>query len=164
MSRLDASARSGTPRGARAGRTRAGAVPGRRVGATAVALWLLAGAGLGLTGAAAQTSGAAPPAPRELPAEPPAFTPSEETPEQFPPGEGRDDTFASCTGCHNFKLVAAQGMSRRQWEDSLDWMVRRHGMPELSGAERERVLSYLEGAFPPRAPAAQRGWQNPFLR
>jgi len=55
-------------------------------------------------------------------------------------------------------------MSRRQWEDSLDWMVRRHGMPELSGAERERVLSYLEGAFPPRAPAAQRGWQNPFLR
>jgi hypothetical protein len=64
--------------------------------------------------------------------------------------------------CHNFKLVAAQGMSRRQWEDTLAWMTQRHGMPPLEGAERERVLSYLESTFPAQPPRARGGWQNPF--
>lgn len=122
-------------------------------------------AGLVPIGVDAQTSGLAPPPQRTAPPEPPGFVPGEERPEEFPAGGGRDDTFATCTGCHNFKLVAAQGMSRRQWSDSLDWMTTRHGMPELDASERDRVLDYLEGAFPPRAPAAARGgWQNPFLR
>ena len=42
------------------------------------------------------------------------FTPREETPEQFPAGAGREEAFYACTACHNFKLVAAQGMTRRQ--------------------------------------------------
>jgi cytochrome c553 len=92
----------------------------------------------------------------------PAFTPSEETPEQFPTGAGRDETFYACTACHNFKLVAAQGMTRRQWEDSLAWMTQRHNMPPLEGKERETVLNYLEAAFPPHAPASRGGWRNPF--
>jgi hypothetical protein len=91
-----------------------------------------------------------------------SFAPREETPEQFPAGPGRDETFYACTACHNFKLVAAQGMNRRQWEDSLDWMTKRHGMPPLTGAERETVLSYLESTFPPRLPPGRGGWQNPF--
>ena len=37
------------------------------------------------------------------------FTPRDETPEQFPAGAGRDETFYACTACHNFKLIAAQG-------------------------------------------------------
>jgi hypothetical protein len=75
---------------------------------------------------------------------------------------GREETFYACTACHNFKLVAAQGMNRRQWEDSLDWMVSKHGMNPLEGNDRKVVLDYLETAFPPRAPAGG-GWQNPFL-
>lgn len=96
-------------------------------------------------------------------AQSPAFQPGEEEPEQFPAGAGRDETFYACTACHNFKLVAAQGMTRRQWEDSLAWMTQRHGMPPLEAKEREVVLGYLETTFPPRAPASRGGWQNPFL-
>ena len=90
------------------------------------------------------------------------FTPSEETPEQFPAGAGRDDTFYACTACHNFKLVAAQGMTRRQWEDSLQWMTDKHKMSPLPDKEKKIVLDYLEATFPPRAPTPGRGWQNPF--
>ena len=34
------------------------------------------------------------------------FTPGDESPEDFPAGAGRDETFYACTACHNFKLVA----------------------------------------------------------
>ena len=40
------------------------------------------------------------------------YTPRDESPEQFVAGAGRDETFYACTACHNFKLVAAQGLSR----------------------------------------------------
>jgi hypothetical protein len=95
-------------------------------------------------------------------AQPAQFTPSEETPEQFPAGPGRDDTFYACTACHNFKLVAAQGMTRRQWEDSLQWMTDKHKMAPLPDKEKKIVLDYLEATFPPSAPTPGRGWQNPF--
>ena len=90
------------------------------------------------------------------------FTPRDEAPEQFPAGAGRDDTFYACTACHNFKLVAQQGMNRRQWSESIDLMVSRHGMPTPDAKDREVLLTYLETAFPPRDPAS-RGFQNPFL-
>jgi hypothetical protein len=95
-------------------------------------------------------------------AQQPAFTPRDETPEEFTAGAGRDDTFYSCTACHNFKLVAQQGMSRRQWDETITLMTQRHGMPPLDHKDREVVLNYLESAYPPRTPAG-RGWQNPFL-
>src|SRR5688572_632408 len=95
-------------------------------------------------------------------AQQPQFMPREENPEDFPAGAGRDDTFYACTACHNFKLVAAQGMTRRQWEDSITWMIERHNMPPLPEKEQKVVLDYLETTFPPRAPAGRGGWQNPF--
>ena len=90
------------------------------------------------------------------------FTPRDETPEEFPADAGRDEAFYTCTACHNFKLVAAQGMNRRQWNESIDLMISRHGMPALDEKDRTAVLNYLETAFPPRAPSG--GFQNPFLK
>jgi hypothetical protein len=90
----------------------------------------------------------------------PRFTPQDENPEDFPAGPGRDDTFYSCTAGHGFKLIAQQGMNRRQWEDSINLMVAKHNMPPLDAKTRETVLNYLEATFPPRT---QRGFQNPFL-
>jgi hypothetical protein len=92
------------------------------------------------------------------------FTPRDENPDDFPAGAGRDETFYACTACHNFKLVAAQGLTRAGWEDSINLMVRRHNMPSLDGKDREVVLNYLEAAYPPRAPAGGRSWQNPFSK
>jgi hypothetical protein len=88
------------------------------------------------------------------------FAPRDENPEDFAAGPGREDTFYSCTACHGFKLIAQQGMNRRQWEDSINLMVAKHNMPPLEAKTRETVLNYLEATFPPRT---QRGWQNPFL-
>lgn len=91
------------------------------------------------------------------------FTPRDESPEEFPAGPGRDETFYTCTACHNFKLVAQQGMSRRQWEETLVLMTERNAMPPLDAKDREIVLNYLEAAFAPNTRAAPGGWQNPFL-
>ncbi|RDV04197.1 hypothetical protein [Undibacter mobilis] len=95
-------------------------------------------------------------------AQPKTFTPRDESPEEFVAAPGRDETFYACTACHNFKLVAQQGMNRRQWEDILVVMRDRHGMPELDAKDREIVLSYLEAAYPQRE-QERGGWQNPFL-
>jgi hypothetical protein len=92
-----------------------------------------------------------------------AFTPRDESPEEFSAGAGRDETFYACTACHNFKLVAAQGLSRAGWDDSINLMIGRHNMPPPEAKEREVLLNYLEAAYPPRMPA-RGGWQNPFSK
>jgi hypothetical protein len=86
--------------------------------------------------------------------------PPEEQPEQYPDGPNREDTFYFCTACHSFKLVAAQGMSRERWDESLTWMVDRHKMPDVRGEDRKKILDYLATAFPERAQPG--GWKNPF--
>jgi hypothetical protein len=91
-----------------------------------------------------------------------AFTPSDEKPEDYPAAPGREDTFYACTPCHGFRIVAQQGQSRRQWDDTLDWMTQRFNMPVPGDADRKTMLDYLEAAFPPRS--SPRGWQNPFQK
>jgi hypothetical protein len=86
--------------------------------------------------------------------------PHEEQPEDYPDGPHREDTFYFCTACHGFKLVAQQGMSRARWNETFDVMVTRHNMPDVQGEDRERMLDYLEGAFPERKQPG--GWKNPF--
>jgi hypothetical protein len=93
-------------------------------------------------------------------AQPPVFTPRDERPEDYPAATGREQTFYTCTPCHGFKLVAQQGQSRRQWDDTLDFMAARHNMPKLAEADRKIVLDYLEASFPPRT--APGGFRNPF--
>ncbi|HWM83537.1 MAG TPA: hypothetical protein VNQ56_15865 [Pseudolabrys sp.] len=88
----------------------------------------------------------------------------DEAPEDYPAGAGRDDTFYACTACHGFKLVAQQGMNRRQWNESIDLMISKHGMPAPEAAERNIILDYLEASFPPRTTPAQGGFRNPFTQ
>jgi cytochrome c5 len=79
----------------------------------------------------------------------------------YPDLPGRDETIAFCTGCHSFSVVAAQGMSRSRWDQTLTWMTEVHGMADIQGEPRDLILDYLAQAFPERrAP----GWNNPFAR
>jgi hypothetical protein len=94
-------------------------------------------------------------------AQAPAFTPRDESPEDYPAAAGREQAFCACTPCHGFKIVAQQAQTRLQWNDTLDWMTQRHAMPRPSDNDRKVLLDYLEAAFPARAP---RGWQNPFQK
>jgi len=91
------------------------------------------------------------------------FQPREENEVDFPDHPGRAETFGFCSACHGFRIVAAQGMTREQWDSSLTWMSDRHSMPPIDAADREVMLDYLAKAFPPRTPAGGRpGWRNPF--
>lgn len=89
------------------------------------------------------------------------FAPAEERPEDYPDGPSREQAFYACIACHGFKIVAQQGQTRAQWDDTLNWMTQKHGMPPMDGDFRKAVLDYLETAFPPRS--APGGWQNPFI-
>ena len=93
-----------------------------------------------------------------------APAPAEETPEMFPDAPHREEAFYACVACHNFKLVAAQGMGRDKWDETLAWMVSKHKLQTLGDEDRKKVLDYLEASFPPKAPAQQGGWKNPFLQ
>ncbi|MSO70545.1 MAG: hypothetical protein EXQ88_00760 [Alphaproteobacteria bacterium] len=90
-----------------------------------------------------------------------AQTPLAETPEDFPPGPGREETFYICTACHSIALVKAQSLSRDAWADTISLMQRRHGLTPLDPALGAQVLDYLSTAFPQRT--APRGFTNPFL-
>ena len=95
-------------------------------------------------------------------AQQPAFQPSDERPEDLPEGPGREETFYACTACHNFKLVAAQGLTRPQWDDSLSWMTKRHNMADIQGPDRDLILDYLARHYPPREARGGGGWRSPF--
>lgn len=81
--------------------------------------------------------------------------------DDFPPGKGREETANYCAACHSGRLVSQQGMSRAQWDETLDVMTERHKMPKLEGEERALILDYLAAAFPPKK---GRGAPNPFLK
>jgi len=84
-----------------------------------------------------------------------------DTVETLPEGPGREETFYACTACHGTLIVKQQGMTRTQWDASIDWMIERHGMARPDQAEREVILDYLAAQFPQRT---RRGFDNPFLK
>ena len=84
----------------------------------------------------------------------------EEHPSVLPEGPYRDEVFYLCTACHSSRLVRNQAMSRERWDETLTWMSERHGMPELQGEERERVLDYLAAHL---GPAKDEPKRSPFL-
>lgn len=81
--------------------------------------------------------------------------------EDFPPGPGREEAANLCAACHTGRLVSQQGLSRAQWEDTIELMTVRHKMPAIEGEERKLILDYLSASFPPKQ---RRGTPNPFLR
>ncbi|WP_232627748.1 hypothetical protein [Methylobacterium sp. Leaf118] len=86
----------------------------------------------------------------------------EESAEAFPAGPGRDETFGTCSACHAYRLVAAQGLSRDRWDETMTLMTEKHGMPKLEGDERRVILDYLATAHPPKRAVGTGGFQVPF--
>lgn len=70
----------------------------------------------------------------------------------MPEGEGRQDVYEVCAACHSLMLVEQQRLSRKIWDETLDWMVEEQGMPVLEPAERERILDYLATYYSPETP------------
>lgn len=85
-----------------------------------------------------------------------------EAPEILPEGPGREESFYRCTACHSTAVIRRSRLSRDRWDELMDWMTERHGMPLLEGEERRLIVDYLAGAFPPQE-KRRRGSANPFL-
>lgn len=62
----------------------------------------------------------------------------------LPPGSGREEVHFICTACHSIRLVTQQGLSRKRWDDTLEWMVEEQGMDQIEDpALRNLILDYL---------------------
>jgi hypothetical protein len=70
----------------------------------------------------------------------------------LPPGLGQEDTYYACNVCHSIRLVTQQRLSRERWDELLDWMVEKQGMPPLPEEDRALVLGYLAEHFNPAVP------------
>ena len=98
----------------------------------------------------------APVAPAAAPVQ--AACATDETPEVLPEGKGRDETFYLRTACHGTAIITQQGLTRQRWEETFDWMIEKHRMPDPGAADRALIVDSLAAAFPTR----QRGRVNPF--
>lgn len=128
-----------------------------------LALLILPDGGFSTGHAAAEPASAAPPPTfRQQPEQTTTIEQITETPEALPEGHGREDTFYRCTACHSTAVIRRSRLSRDRWDELMDWMTERHGMPPLEGDERRLIVGYLASAFPPQE-QRRRGPANPFL-
>ena len=62
--------------------------------------------------------------------------------------ENGKKVYKKCAACHSLMIVKQQGLSRADWDESLEWMVEEQGMTPIEDeATRERVLDYLTNHF-----------------
>jgi mono/diheme cytochrome c family protein len=86
---------------------------------------------------------------------------AQETPEALPEAPGREETFHTCVACHGTAVISRSRLTREGWDELMDWMTEKHGMPRLEGEERRVIVDYLARVFPQGA--RQRRGGNPFL-
>jgi hypothetical protein len=82
----------------------------------------------------------------------PATLAQEDQLDGLPPGPGQEETYYACNACHSIRLVTQQRLSRERWDELLDWMVEKQGMPPLPEEDRTLVLGYLAEHFNPEVP------------
>ena len=66
-----------------------------------------------------------------------------------------------CTGCHDAALIRQQRMSRAQWDRTITWMQETQGLWEISAAQRQQVLDYLEAVQGPAESPTETAWAHP---
>ena len=93
----------------------------------------------------------------------PVVSAPDESAEQLAAGPGREEAFNACSACHAYRLVAAQSMSRERWDETMNLMTERHGMPKLEVGERKIILDYLAKTHPPKKATGSGGFQIPFV-
>ncbi len=72
-----------------------------------------------------------------------SFAEDEEDFQGLPPGPGREEVFYTCSACHSLSIVKQQRLSRKDWDETLSWMVEEQGMAELTKEELKTILNYL---------------------
>ena len=70
------------------------------------------------------------------------------SPDELPPGVGREAVLKGCGGCHGIGQVLTERRSRQEWADTTTMMIT-NGAP-VSEAEFDLVVTYLATHFGPR--------------
>ncbi len=92
----------------------------------------------------------------------PGLAQEPETEDVLPAGPGREAVFPLCTACHASAVIRRSGLTRERWDELMDWMTERHGMPALEGEQRTVIVDYLAEHFPPRRTVPAGRGRNPF--
>lgn len=71
---------------------------------------------------------------------------------ELPPGPGREEVFYACYACHSFRIITQQRLPESTWDELMDWMVEKQGMPPLSPEDRKLIVAYLAKHFSPTTP------------
>ena len=66
--------------------------------------------------------------------------------------EGAAVTHAYCTVCHSERIVAQQGLTRKDWVETLEYMVEEHGMAPIAAPDFDRIVEYLSTHYGPDRP------------
>jgi len=85
-----------------------------------------------------------------------AFTAS---PQNLPPGDGKEIVEQKCGGCHAMKVVTSKRASKQQWSALVDQMVTRGA--DIEDEDIQTVIDYLAKNFGPDAPPPADAGKNP---
>jgi virginiamycin B lyase len=69
----------------------------------------------------------------------------------LPEGDGKDLVEAVCTACHEASNFTSQHMTKPQWQAKVLEMLQE--CPDVTQAEREKIVDYLATNFPPVPPS-----------
>jgi competence protein ComEA len=66
----------------------------------------------------------------------------------LPEGAGKELVEVICTSCHSTERIAGKRWTRPQWQDKVLEMLQEE--PDVTQAERDRIVDYLAKSFPAR--------------
>jgi competence protein ComEA len=64
----------------------------------------------------------------------------------FPDGPGKELVEVICTSCHTPDRILEQKLTRAEWKDKVLEMLQEE--PDVTEAERQRIVDYLARSFP----------------
>ncbi len=71
---------------------------------------------------------------------------------------------ANCIPCHSTAIIAANHLTRRQWDETITVMQKKNGMWTIPAPMRKQILDYLEKAQRPADAGLARGKKTPWAR
>lgn len=77
-------------------------------------------------------------------------------------GRGKAMVQANCIPCHSTAIVAANHLTRAEWDATISTMQQKNGMWPLPPAIRKLILDYLEVAQRPQDRGLKQGKISPW--
>lgn len=82
--------------------------------------------------------------------------------EELKEGAGKAMVQANCIPCHSTAIVAANHLTREEWDATITTMQEKNGMWPLPPAIRRMILDYLAVAQRPRDRGLKQGKSTPW--